>query len=52
MKWRLNKDLLFSLFSTRKINTKVHVKVNKENKLQKKKTTVTEKKTRPVTGTG
>ena len=49
IKWRLNKDLLFSLFPTRKINTKVPVKVNKENKLRKK-TTFTEKKTRPVTG--
>ena len=33
IKWRLNKDLLFSLFPTRKINTKVPVKVNKEIKL-------------------
>ena len=32
IKWRLNKDLLFSLFPTRKISTKVPVKVNKENK--------------------
>ena len=44
IKWRLNKDLLFSLFPERKINTKVHVKVDKENKLWKKKTTFTEKK--------
>ena len=29
----LNKDLLFSLFPRRKINTKVPVKVNKENEL-------------------
>ena len=29
----LNKDLLFSLFPRRKINTKVPVKVNKENQL-------------------
>ena len=33
IKWRLNKDLLFSLYPTRKTNTKVPVKVNKENKL-------------------
>ena len=31
-KMELNKDLLFSLFPTRTINTKVPVKVNKENK--------------------
>ena len=37
-------DLLFSLFPTRKINTRVPVKVNKENKLWKKKTTLTDKK--------
>ena len=29
----LNKDLLFSLFPTRKINMKVPVKGNKDNKL-------------------
>ena len=32
-KMELNKDLLFSLFPTRKINMKVPVKVNTENKL-------------------
>ena len=40
----LNKDLLFSLFPKRKINTNAPVKVNKENKLCKKKATLTEKK--------
>ena len=43
-KKKLNKDLLFSLFPTRKINRKVPLKVNKENELWKKKTTLTEKK--------
>ena len=32
IKWRLNKDLLFSSFPTKKINMKVPVKVKKENK--------------------
>ena len=37
IKWRLNEDLLFSLFPTRKNNTKVPVKVNKENKSENRK---------------
>ena len=37
IKWRLNKDLLFSLFPTRKINTKVPVKLTRKINSEKRK---------------